>query len=164
MYWCFQFLLFISHITCLNMQTSADRPSVSLSVPCTTLLSLPTLPSQGLGFFPGHHVLPGCPDITSAVSHTCATPIQAISSLNYSVNSFFVWWFFPPICFGRDWRVWEGKQNWGMSQQAEEKSLGWVGKYSSVLTSICDLLGELLYLAWVIGVLQCTITTVEYVC
>lgn len=77
---------------------------------------------------------------------------------------FFVWWFFPLVCFGRDWRVWGRKQNWGMSQQAEEKLLGWVGNCSSVLTSVCDLLGELLYLAWVIGVLQCTVTTVEYVC
>lgn len=34
-----------------------------------------------------------------------------------------------------------------MSQQAEEKLLGWVGNCSSVLTSVCDLLGELLYLA-----------------
>lgn len=68
------------------MQTSAHRPSISLSVLCITLLSLPTLPSLGLGFFPGHHVLPGCPDITPAVSHTRTTPTQATSPLNYFLS------------------------------------------------------------------------------
>lgn len=166
MYWCFQLLLFIPHATCLDAQTSANRLSVSLSVTCTTLSSLPTFPSQGSGFFPGHHVPSGCPDVTSGVSRTHTTPIQAISSPNYLVNLFlfFVWRFLPPICFGRDWGIWKRKQNWGMSQWAEEKSLVWVGNYSSVLTSVCDLLGELLYLAGVIGALQCTVTTVEYVC
>ena len=65
---------------------------------------------------------------------------------------FLVCWFFPPICFGKDWRVWEGKGDWGMSQQDKRKSLGWVGNCSSVLTSVCDLLGKLLYLARVTGV------------
>lgn len=92
----FDYVLMLSfasfHSPCysLDAQTSANGPSISLSVTCTTLSSLPTFPSQGSGFFPGHHVLPGCPDVTSGVSHTHTTPIQTISSPNYSVNSFFV--------------------------------------------------------------------------
>lgn len=81
------------------------------SVPCLTLLSLPTFPSRGLGFFPGHHVLPGCPDITSAVRHTVTTPIQAISSQKYSVN------WLCLIVLSTHWRVWERKWSWGMSQR-----------------------------------------------
>jgi len=108
------------------MQTSAIRHSISLSVPCTTLLSLPTFPSQGLGFFPGHHVLPGCPDITSALSHIRTTPVQAISSLNYSVNSFLSVGSFHPYALGRteEYEKEKGIEEWA-SKINENHWGGW---------------------------------------